>query len=414
MSVRVHPIGREAGRAIEAAGSRHDSVRAALEYYLAYADETRSPGFWVGAGAETSFGFVPGTPVAREAFCAVMTVADPETGELLSPRTKNLIRRDRRPGFDVVIRMERSAALAFVACPEARAAIRAAHEEGIRQAVSYFERELLVAKSAKDTLGRPMATSGLVAAGFHHYANRSGDPDLHTHVIVANLVRRTDGIWATFAAGKLMGAASTLSAIYHMVFFAEVECVFGAELRRDPATGYRRLAAVSDAAVAEFLRRTHEVDAYIEEMGWPDTQVARQAAVIATRRSKAEAELLADERSWRQRMAAVGVTKDSIRKALNLAPDASPVAPTAVPSLSPTELAQAELRVLLRLSSGARTRIYREQVVREWARELDGVAEVATLLSLVDHTMDKVNHPGFVGDSGYWIPTTSWSVCSEA
>ena len=82
MSVRVHPIGREAGRAIEAAGSRHDSVRAALECYLAYADETRSPGFWVGAGAQQCFGFVPGTPVAREDVVRVMTVRDPETGEL--------------------------------------------------------------------------------------------------------------------------------------------------------------------------------------------------------------------------------------------------------------------------------------------------------------------------------------------
>ena len=386
MSVRVHPIGREAGRAIEAAGSRHDSMRKALEYYLAYADESKSPGFWVGAGAEVCFGFPPGTPVERDAFVAVMTVRDPATGELLSPRTKNLIRRDRRPGFDLVFRMERSAALAFVACPEARPAIRAAHEEAIRQAVRYFEHELLVAKSATDATGRPMRTDGLIAAGFHHYANRAGDPDLHTHVIVANLVRRTDGTWATFAAGKLMGAASTLSAIYHMAFFAEIERVFGAEIRRDPQTGYRRLAAVPDAAVAEFLRRTQEVDAYVEEMGWPDTPEARQAAVIATRRSKAEAELRADERSWRQRMAAVGVTKDSISKALNLPPDSTP-APAAAPVMSPAQLAQAELRVLVRLATAGRPRIYREQVVREWARELDGVGEVATLLALVDHTM---------------------------
>ncbi|MDA8380392.1 MAG: relaxase domain-containing protein, partial [Actinomycetota bacterium] len=359
-------------------------MRKALEYYLAYADESASPGFWVGAGAEASFGFATGSPVAREDFVAVMTVRDPAAGELLSPRTKNLIRRDRRPGFDVVFRMERSAALAFVACPEARSAIRAAHEEGIRQAVSYFEQELLVAKSVRDALGRPMATSGLAAAGFHHYANRSGDPDLHTHLIVANLVRRADGTWATFAAGKLMGAASTLSAIYHMVFFAEVERVFGAQIRRDPITGYRRLRAVSNGAIEEFLSRTHEVDAYIEEMGWPDTEVARQQAVLATRRSKAQAELLADERSWKERMAAVGVTRQAMREALNL--DATNPAPAV---MSPAELAEAEARIVARLASTNRTHLYREQVVREWARELEGVSEIGPLLALVDHTMDE-------------------------
>ena len=169
MSVRVHPIGREAGREIEVAGSRHDSVRRALEYYLAYADESASPGFWVGAGAEASFGFATGSPVAREDFVAVMTVRDPATGELLSPRTRNLIRRDRRPGFDVVFRMERSAALAFVACPEARSAIRAAHEEGIRQAISYFEQELLVrdpAPTLQVTVGEDARSVSEVAKAF--------------------------------------------------------------------------------------------------------------------------------------------------------------------------------------------------------------------------------------------------------
>ena len=319
----------------------------------------------------------------------MMTVCDPATGELVSPRTKNLVRKDRRPGFDVVLRMERSAVLAFVACPEARPAIRAAHEEAIRKAVAYFEAELLVAKSATDATGQPMRTTGLIAAGFHHYANRAGDPDLHTHVIVANLVKRQDGIWGTFAAGKLMGAASTLSAIYHMVFFAEMQRCFGVAIRRDPATGYRRLAAVTDAAIDEFLVRTHEVEAYLDAKGWPDTEVARQAAVIATRRSKAQAELLADEHTWKARMEAVGVTRQSMRQALHLVPDATAEPPGALAALCPSQLVESEARILVRLATSSPTRIYREQVVREWARELDGVSEIASLVALVDHTMDE-------------------------
>ena len=36
---------------------------------------------------------------------------------------------------------------------------------------------------------------GLVAAVFTHRDSRAGDPDLHTHVAVANKVQTLDGRW---------------------------------------------------------------------------------------------------------------------------------------------------------------------------------------------------------------------------
>ncbi|MDA8381092.1 MAG: AAA family ATPase, partial [Actinomycetota bacterium] len=73
-----------------------------------------------------------------------------------------------------------------------------------------------------------------------------------------------------------------------------------------------------------------------------------------------------------------------MREALHL--DSSNPAPAV---MSPAELAEAEARVVARLASTNRTHIYREQVVREWARELEGVSEIGPLLALVDHTMDE-------------------------
>jgi hypothetical protein len=43
----------------------------------------------------------------------------------------------------------------------------------------------------------PIATAGYVAASFTEYTSRADDPQLHTHVVVANKVKGLDGKWRT-------------------------------------------------------------------------------------------------------------------------------------------------------------------------------------------------------------------------
>ena len=42
---------------------------------------------------------------------------------------------------------------------------------------------------------RQVDVQGLLAAAFTHRDSRAGDPDLHTHVAVANKVQTLDGRW---------------------------------------------------------------------------------------------------------------------------------------------------------------------------------------------------------------------------
>jgi conjugative relaxase-like TrwC/TraI family protein len=45
---------------------------------------------------------------------------------------------------------------------------------------------------------RQVNVQGLVAAAFTHRDSRAGDPDLHTHVAVANKVQTLDGRWLSY------------------------------------------------------------------------------------------------------------------------------------------------------------------------------------------------------------------------
>ncbi len=59
-----------------------------------------------------------------------------------------------------------------------------------------------------------MATRGAVAAGFDHYDSRAHDPNLHTHLAIANRVQGSDGLWRAIDARGLHAAAVAFSEMY--------------------------------------------------------------------------------------------------------------------------------------------------------------------------------------------------------
>ena len=58
---------------------------------------------------------------------------------------------------------------------------------------------------------RQVNVRGLVAAAFTHRDSRAGDPDLHTHVAVANKVQTLDGRWLSIDGRVLFKATVAAS-----------------------------------------------------------------------------------------------------------------------------------------------------------------------------------------------------------
>jgi hypothetical protein len=60
--------------------------------------------------------------------------------------------------------------------------------------------------------------AGVVAAAFNHFDFRSGDPQLHDHVVVWNRAKsRSDGAWRTLDSRGLFKAAVILSELHQGV-----------------------------------------------------------------------------------------------------------------------------------------------------------------------------------------------------
>ena len=109
--------------------------------------------------------------------------------------------RERLPGYDLTFRAPKSVSLLFALGEgEVSRDIKLAHEAAVRAALGYLEREAAFGRRRGEAGMVPVRGEGFMAAAFQHRTSRAGDPLLHHHVLVANLVR--DGARTVGRAGR--------------------------------------------------------------------------------------------------------------------------------------------------------------------------------------------------------------------
>jgi len=127
-------------------------------------------------------------------------------------------------GFDVTFSPPKSvSALWAVADPKVAAGIEIAHQQAVHAALAYVERHLLYAREGTRGV-RQVDVTGMVAAAFTHRDTRAGDPDLHTHVAVANKVRTAgSGKWLSIDARVLYRGMVSVSETYNTTLMKLLE-----------------------------------------------------------------------------------------------------------------------------------------------------------------------------------------------
>jgi hypothetical protein len=148
-----------------------------------------------------------------------------------------------------------------------------------------------------------------------HRTSRAGDPHLHTHVLVANLVHGRDGRWSALDARLLYTHAKTASFLYQAALRAELtrELGIGCEPVRN---GIAELSGVDERVRRAFSRRRGEIEAEMRRLGTRSARSA-QVAALETRRAKdyrVRAEDLRGE--WCERAASLGFGWHAVNHAL--------------------------------------------------------------------------------------------------
>ena len=168
-------------------------------------------------------------------------------------------------GFDCTFTAPKSASTLWAVADETtQYAVLSAHRAAVEEAVSFLERTALFTRTG--TAGcKQRPTRGLLAAAFDHWDTRSGDPNLHTHVVVANKVQGQDGIWRSVDSRALHHAIVAVSEIYDDLFADQLARALPVSwgwrhrgTRRSPAF---ELDGVDDALLGEFSTRSTQIDA---------------------------------------------------------------------------------------------------------------------------------------------------------
>jgi conjugative relaxase-like TrwC/TraI family protein len=247
---------------------------------------------WLGRGT-ASLG-VSGD-VDADSYLAVMDGRSPAGNGLLVDRQS----KHRVCGWSLTFSTPKSLSLLWTFGGQRVAdAVRSAHDQAVSETLEFLELE--AARARRGHGGTILHdVDGLIGAGFRHRSSRAGDPQLHTHVIVANLVRSTqDRRWSGLDSLGLYDLKTAAGAVYQSSLRATLTPLgLRWAVRGD---GLGEVADIDRRLLRAFSLQRRKIEAEMEQTGH-SSRAAAQIAAYRVRPPKDPALAAADDDGLRAR-----------------------------------------------------------------------------------------------------------------
>ena len=256
---------------------------------------------------------------------------------------------DHRPGWDITLSAPKSVSLEGLVIGDRR--VIRAHDDAVRATLEWIERDLLQTRGWDPvTRQRPrVAADGMIVAGFRHLASRGGDPQLHTHCVLANMTRNAAGEWRSVEPTMIRRSEKLIGAYYWNELARRLQslgmAVTPTLIGRVP--GFE-LAGYEKSFLDAFSGRRADILAFLEKEGLTYNARNAQMAALMTRPPKMEIGLSRLVPRWRARARALGLARD--KAVLRPARPVDPATGMQVPPIEvpPPDLPENELRSLRR------------------------------------------------------------------
>ena len=285
------------------------------------------------------------TEVARDFFAAEHGREPIDARELAGQ-----IAKDSRPrtqavaGYDLTFSPVKSVSTLWaVADPAVAAVIEQAHQAAVKDTLAFIEEHALFTRTGPQGI-RQVNVRGLVATAFTHRDSRAGDPDLHTHVAVANKVQTLDGRWLAIDGRVLFKANVAASETYNTALEQHLREELGVRFAERPGTDpakrpIREIVGVDPRLNQRWSTRRAHINSrrgelaiqFQQDHGRPPTPVEAihlaQQATLETRDAKHEHRSLAEQRAtWLSEAAAVLGSSEAVGSMVQtaLAPTSGP------------------------------------------------------------------------------------------
>lgn len=235
-------------------------------------------------------------------------------------------------GFDLTFSVPKSVSTLWALSPrDLQEQILQTHHEAVEATLAWMEEQVINTRSGRNGVAH-VGTRGVISAAFDHWESRASDPQLHTHLVIANRVQRvTDGAWVTLDSRSLYKAVVAASEHYNGLLFDALHTSLGTDTDiRAPAQNThnpsQQLTGIAEALVREFSNRSRLIDVetdrlvkqWITDHGARPTATTivrlRQQATLSTRTPKnVEPSPLRElSAQWRDRAKAKGFDPESV------------------------------------------------------------------------------------------------------
>jgi conjugative relaxase-like TrwC/TraI family protein len=227
----------------------------AEDYFLGHGEE---PGRWIGRAAE-GLGLTGG--VDEEHLARLF-------GQSCHPVTGAPLGRATPPGSSAVTGFALSfsppksvSILWALGADEVVSRVRDGHDAAVATALEFLQDHACFTRrghaGAVQEPGR-----GYVGTAFTHRTSRAGDPQLHTHILVANRVQSSiDGRWLSLDGRELFEAQKAAGMLYKAALRAELVARLGVSWGEVDANGGAEITGVPHALVEHFSKRRAQVEA---------------------------------------------------------------------------------------------------------------------------------------------------------
>jgi conjugative relaxase-like TrwC/TraI family protein len=286
-----------------------DKVAEGAEDY--YSGKGEAEGYWLGDAA-LDLGLEGA--VEPDQLVAMLTGSNPATGAPLGLRAVH--GRGPVPGFDLTFSSPKSVSLLWaLGGAEVGEEIAAAHRASVDAALDYLQREACLTRRGAGGANF-LRGNGFIAAAYVHRSSRAGDPQLHTHVLIANATK-AEGRWTRLYHPAIYHHAKTAGYLFEAQLREELTQRLGVRWQ-EVRNGIAEIDGFADEHLREFSTRRKKI---LEAVGEDASARARQVATLTTRKAKAP-ELTTEtlRERWEEKAEEIGLSARVLEKARDREP----------------------------------------------------------------------------------------------
>lgn len=171
----------------------------------------------------------------------------------------------RKKGWDLTFSVPKSVSVLYALAPKrVRDEILQAHRQAIEVAVQYVLREAVWARRGKGGSDWEKVDKAFFSC-FTHISSRAGDPDLHDHVLLANLAQRFDGTTGAIWSRELYKHTHAIGAVYRVELAHQLQQRLGVVVYRVRA--WFELRGIPQTVCQHFSQRSEKIREVAREFG---------------------------------------------------------------------------------------------------------------------------------------------------